>query len=287
MRLSRTIPFAVLLTILTAPAVAGEITAPATVTAARQAVLRAGRTGMVLTVEVSAGERVEPGRAIARLDAREAEFAAKEADSRTKIAMLGVKIAGIRRDHLARSFDAATHSVERARAAAEAGTIGAEELAEAEAELERARLEVTLADLELEQAREEFEAAKAAVYAAEARTEHALVLAPIAGVVASVAVSPGDSVRAHEDVVAVILDPSELDVVSAVDPEVARRIHAGASAWVAVDGESFKVEGKVSFVSPVVDPEDGLVEVCVRIRNSEKEPIRPGRSAQVRIRTAE
>lgn len=214
--------------------------------ALRRTVLRAQVEGDVETVPVREGQRVAPGRLVARLDStpHALELRARRAER------------------------------ERTLAEFRSMLIGEEDLGLTEEEREerrrqaRARSGLARAEVELEKARYELEATR--------------IRAPFAGRVANLALGPGDRVSPG-DSVAAILDLSRLEVEVRVLQEQVPHLAPGRRARVrftALPGETFT--GRVVSVNPVVDRASGRVRVTVRLDNPETRVL-PGMHATVEI----
>ena len=118
---------------------------------------------------------------------------------------------------------------------------------------------------------------------AAARAQLALVqlTTPLAGVVARINVQPGQAVDMNT-VVAEVVDLSRLVVTANVPGDEAMLLRTGQPAeFFTGNADKPAVTGKVSFVSPQVDPKTGAT--LVRMTVTADAGLRPGQLARVRI----
>lgn len=212
----------------------------------RRTALRAEVVGDVEAVPVREGQRVAPGRLVARLDS----------------GPYALDLRARRAEH------------EQARAEFRSMLVGEEELDLTSEERERrrrqarARSGLARAEVELEKARYELEKSR--------------IRAPFAGRIADVAASPGDRLSPG-DSVATLLDLSQVEVEVRVLQEQVPHLARGRRARVtftALPGETFT--GRVVTINPVVNRSSGRVRVTVRLDNPE-ERVLPGMHATVEI----
>lgn len=179
------------------------------------------------------------------------------------------------------TLDQRIPSAERAQAEAnlilaQANYRRANTLVRSEAGSERLRDE-TLAKLK---------SAEAAVDLAKARLDKTALRAPFAGMVGLRRISPGDYVKAGQDIVSLAtLDPIKVDFAV---PEIdAGRIAAGQKVIVTVDAVPEKTfNGTITALDPLVDARDRSVPVRALIPNPEH-LLRPGYFARMEIIVAE
>lgn len=194
--------------------------------------------GRVVAVEVRAGERVDAGAPLVRLDPQRFELAlriaraelarAEAAVSETEaaIALLEQEIARLERLRGSSAFPRATFE-DRLR----------------EREVQRARLAAARAGVEL---------ARANVEARERDLADATVTAPHAGVITAVRVAPGARV-APGDAVVEMLDPASFEVEAQLAAERLRDLRA-AGGLARVRTESGEVPVRLRAVVPVESP---------------------------------
>jgi len=192
--------------------------------------------GVVDSIQADRGEAVQKGQALATLDQREFRLDLRAAEETLK-----VNEADFRR---------------------------AEELF---------KLNLT-SQAELEQKRTRFELARVELERAKLVIDRSVVRAPFDGVVADRFVRVGEKVLWDEN--------KPLFKVMALEPLLARAflpgkalqsLKAGQEVWVvAREFPDVRSTGRVSFVSPVLDPGSGTVQVLVKVRRDPKGILRPG-----------
>ncbi len=229
-----------------------------TLTAERQALVKAEVGGAILEINAEAGQSVARGTLLARIEdggVRDA-YAASQAGLRT--AQLNLELA--------------TRNVERATALAGAGAI-------AERELENARFAQSNAEGALADARSRVAQAERQL----AKTE---VRAPFTGVVSERPANLGDIVASGTALFTVV-DPSSLQFEGTVPVEEAGTIKVGTPTILGISGAgSEPVTGRIIRINPAVDPATRQVRVTVAVPNSGGHLL-AGLFAEGRIATSE
>jgi len=207
-------------TLRSGPAISGTLSAD------REARLRAEMSGAVLATMVEQGERVNEGTVLGRIDdasVRDAVLSARSAVAQATMAA-----------------EQATREWQRAKTLVAAGAIAERDVESAD----RANLgaQAQLAD------------AKARLSSAEKMLRNTIIKAPFAGVVAERAVSPGDIVSPGSPMFTVI-DPKSLRVAASVPASALEDVRVGSPVVFTVNGSDRVLEGRVLRVSPVVDPQ--------------------------------
>ena len=207
-------------TLRSGPAISGMLVAD------REARIRAELSGAVLQTLVDAGQRVSEGTVLGRLDEGTVREAAISARS-------GVAQASIAAEQAAREL-------QRAKTLVAAGAIAERDVESAE----RANVgaQAQLAD------------AKARLSSAEKNLANATIGAPFAGIVAEKSVSPGDIVSPGSALFTVI-DPRSLRVEASVPARALGEVRVGAPVVMKVNGADRTLEGRITRVSPMVDPQ--------------------------------
>jgi RND family efflux transporter MFP subunit len=207
-------------TLRSGPAISGTLSAD------REARLRAEMSGAVLATMVEQGERVNEGTVLGRIDDASVRDAALSARSAVAQATMAA--------------EQATREWQRAKTLVAAGAIAERDVESAD----RANLgaQAQLAD------------AKARLSSAEKMLRNTIIKAPFAGVVAERAVSPGDIVSPGSPMFTVI-DPKSLRVAASVPASALEDVRVGSPVVFTVNGSDRVLEGRVLRVSPVVDPQ--------------------------------
>ncbi len=220
-------------TLKTGPEISG------TLRAKREASIRAEVGGTVLAVHAEAGDRVEAGRLLARIDDAALRDGLLAARSGVAAAKNGAHVAEA--------------NARRARTLAQAGALAEQQAEQAEAALDGARAQ--LAD------------AQARMSVAEQQVGKTRVRAPFAGSVASRQVSTGDVVAPGAPLFTVI-DPTRLQLEASIPAARLADVRPGAAVEFTVTGfgdQAFR--GEIERVAPAVDAATGQVRVYVDVKN--------------------
>jgi multidrug efflux pump subunit AcrA (membrane-fusion protein) len=134
---------------------------------------------------------------------------------------------------------------------------------------------------ELKAAEGQLTSAKGKYEGAEAQLSFAEVRSPIDGVVTDRPLYPGEMAAAGSPLITV-MDLSQIVARAHIDQQQAAVLRVGDSASISVSGLPDDIPGKVTMISPALDPGSTTVEVWVQAANPH-ERIRPGGSARVTI----
>jgi len=121
--------------------------------------------------------------------------------------------------------------------------------------------------------------AKGKYQGAEAQLGYSEIHSPISGVVADRPLYPGEMAAAGTPLLTV-MDISQVIAKAHIPQPEAAVLKVGDKATITAPGEETSVEGKVSIISPALDPNSTTVEVWVQAKNP-KEHLKPGTSVQV------
>lgn len=221
-------------TLRSGPAISGTLVAD------REARIRAEVSGAVLQTYVDAGQRVAVGTPLARIDDGVLQDAASSARS-------GLTQATVAADQAARELG-------RAKTLVAAGAI-------AERDVEVAERGNLLAQAQLADA-------KARVGAAEKNLANATIRSPFAGIIAEKSVSPGDIVAPGAAMFTVI-DPRSLKVEGSVPTSALSDVRVGSTVLFQVNGSDRELEGRVTRISPMVDPQTRQVGLLATVPNAQ------------------
>lgn len=125
------------------------------------------------------------------------------------------------------------------------------------------------------------DSARGKVQAAEAQLQYSQIRSPIGGVIADRAIFAGEMAAAGAAVLTV-MDISSVIARLNIPQAQAAFIKRGQSANVAATDSDIQVVGKVTVVSPAVDPQTTTVEIWVQAPNP-GERLRPGGTVKVAI----
>lgn len=206
---------------------------------ALQATVRAQVSGPVLSTSADVGQTVTRGALLGRIDPTALQQAFLSAQS-------GVAAAQVQ-------YDLARRNLERSRTLLRAGAIAPRDY-ESTQQGEAA-------------ARSALEAARAALATARKNLENTRITAPFTGIVSERSVSAGDVVQPGSALFTVV-DPSSMRLVASVPSDRLASVRVGAPVTFAVTGyPGREFTGKVTRVSPAVDPATRQVQVLVTVPN--------------------
>lgn len=158
----------------------------------------------------------------------------------------------------------------------QAGTISRDELT-------KLRMELDATSGRGEQLREAKKREAAELALAERDEAMRQLVSPVAGVVTMIKVQTGEWAAPGEPILRLV-DASSCELRVHISQAAARKLKPGQTVAVQVEDPAVgaPVNGRVSFVSPVVDAASSLVELRVQLPNPERR-IRPGVKARVRL----
>jgi membrane fusion protein, multidrug efflux system len=220
----------------TGPIISGSLTA------VRQAEVRAETSGPVRQTLVEAGQRVKAGAVLARLD-----------DTALQDAFLSAR-AALRSSEV--TLEDARRDLERDQRLQQAGAIS-------DRELERSRSEVASNEAALADAQARFVSARE-------QLEKTTVRAPFAGVVSVREVSAGDVVQTGA-LLYTVIDPRTMQLEATVPTDQLRTLKVGTPVEFTVSGYGERrFEGRIDRINPAVDPATRQVRIYVTIPNRDE-----------------
>jgi len=131
----------------------------------------------------------------------------------------------------------------------------------------------------LKSATGQLESAKGKYLGAQAALSYSEIRSPIDGVVTDRPLYPGEMAAAGVPLLTV-MDISQIIARAHIPQADAVLLTAGDKATIQVPGDNKPVEGKITIVSPALDPNSTTVEVWVQAKNAHQE-LKPGTSVQV------
>jgi HlyD family secretion protein len=131
----------------------------------------------------------------------------------------------------------------------------------------------------LKSAAGQLESAKGKYLGAEAELSYSEIRSPINGVVTDRSLFPGEMAAAGTPLLTV-MDISEVIARTHIPQPEAELLKVGDEAKITVPGEEKPVAGKITVVSPALDPNSTTVEVWVEAKNPGQR-LKPGTSVQV------
>lgn len=217
---------AVKVEVASAEARSAETTIPAAgvVAPVRRARLGTRQAGNVVEVMVEAGEAVDTGQPVLRVDARDLQAALTAARLARRAAKTASETAARNRERFQRLFD--------------------QQL------IARARLEEV--ELAAEDARGRLEQAEAELAAVEINLDYAVLRAPFSGVVGEVLADVGTFVAPGPPLV-IFEDRSRLEINAAVDQDTASRLAPGEVLRLRAAGVEHELTGRIQAVLPALE----------------------------------
>ena len=134
---------------------------------------------------------------------------------------------------------------------------------------------------ELKAAAGQLQSAKGKYLGAEAQLSYSEIRSPINGVVTDRPLYPGEMAAAGTAIVTV-MDVSAVIAKAHIPQADAALLKIGDKGTITVPGLETPVEGKVTVVSPALDPNSTTVEVWLEAKNP-KQQLKPGTSAQLAL----
>lgn len=220
-------------TVVSGPIVSGELRAEL------EATVRAELGGSITQVNVEEGQPVRRGALLGRIEALTLDEARQSAESTVRSAEAQLAVA--RRE------------AERTAQLVEAGALAARDL-------DVARSNVTAAEAQLAEARSR-------LATAQQQLGHAVLRAPITGIVSDRAVNSGDVVSPGTALFTII-DPSSMRLEASVPSEELGSLRLGAPVRFVVRGYDQPFTGRIERISPAADPATRQVPIFVEIPNT-------------------
>jgi HlyD family secretion protein len=134
---------------------------------------------------------------------------------------------------------------------------------------------------ELKAARGQLESAKGKYLGAQAELSYSEIRSPIEGVVTDRPLYPGEMAATGTPLVTV-MDLSSVIAKAHIPQNEAAALKIGDKGWVDVPGIDGSIEGKVTVVSPALDPNSTTVEVWLEASNPRHE-LKPGTSVRLSL----
>ena len=163
------------------------------------------------------------------------------------------------------------------------GAVSAKDVQDAQISLTQAQnqYETAQTQYDLHVAEAQLNAAKGKATSAEAQLNYARITSPIDGVVTDRPYFAGETPASGQPVITV-MNLSEIVARAHIAQDQASRLRVGEEATIATAGVEEPLKGRVTLVSPALDPNSTTVEVWVAAANP-GEKLKPGSSAHVSI----
>lgn len=163
------------------------------------------------------------------------------------------------------------------------GAVSQKDVTDAQIALTQARdqYQVAQKQFDLQAAEGQLKAAKGKSSSAAAQLSYARIVSPINGVVTDRPIYPGETAPSGAPLLTV-MDLSQVIARAHIAQQEAAELKAGDAAKISLPGQSEDFSGKVTLVSPALDPNSTTVEVWVQAANPGGK-LKPGSSVRVAI----
>lgn len=181
------------------------------------------------------------------------------------------------------TFDAAQKLYDARQSLYKQGAVSAKDVDDANVALIQARnaYEASQKQLDLKVAEGQLAAAKGKNAEVEAGLNYSKIVSPIDGVVTDRPVYPGE-MASNSGPIITVMNLSQIVARAHIDQPQAAQLKVGDTATISVPGQPGTFKGKVSLVSPALDPNSTTVEVWVQAPNP-GERLKPGSNVQVQM----
>jgi HlyD family secretion protein len=163
------------------------------------------------------------------------------------------------------------------------GAVSQKDVTDAQIALTQARDQYQMAQkqFDVQAAEGQLKAAKGKSTSAAAQLSYARIVSPINGVVTDRPIYPGETAPSGAPILTV-MDLSQVIARAHIAQQEAAELKAGDAAKISLPGQSDDFPGKVTLVSPALDPNSTTVEVWVQAANPGGK-LKPGSSVRVAI----
>ena len=163
------------------------------------------------------------------------------------------------------------------------GAVSQKDVTDAQIALTQARDQYQMAQkqFDLQAAKGQLNAAKGKSSSAAAQLSYARIVSPINGVVTDRPMYPGETAPSGAPILTV-MDLSQVIARAHIAQQEAAELKAGNSAKISVPGQTEDFPGRVTLVSPALDPNSTTVEVWVQAANPGGK-LKPGTSVRVTV----
>jgi HlyD family secretion protein len=163
------------------------------------------------------------------------------------------------------------------------GAVSQKDVTDAQIALTQARDQYQMAQkqFDVQAAEGQLKAAKGKSTSAAAQLNYARIVSPINGVVTDRPIYPGETAASGAPILTV-MDLSQVIARAHIAQQEAAELKAGDAAKISLPGQSEDFPGKVTLVSPALDPNSTTVEVWVQAANPGGK-LKPGSSVRIAI----
>ena len=264
-----------------------KVTAEATLYPLEQSAIVPKISAPVKKFYVEKGSKVHAGQLLAELENSDLLAQKLENDGNFAQAQAGYEQALQKAEQdrqLAKeTLDAAQKLYDARRELYKQGAVSAKDVDDANVALIQAKnvYEASQKQLDLKVAEGQYAAAKAKTTEAEVAVNYSKIVSPIDGVVTDRPVYPGE-MASNSGPIITIMNLSQIVARAHIDQSEASQLKVGDPATISVPGQPGALKGKVSLVSPALDPNSTTVEVWVQAPNP-GDRLKPGSSVQAQM----
>jgi RND family efflux transporter MFP subunit len=236
---------------------------------------------------VEKGSKVHAGQLLAELENSDLLAAQKENEGNFAQAQAGyeqaVQKAEQDRTLAKETLDAAQKLYKGRQDLFKQGAVSAKDVDDANVALVQAKnaYDASQKQLDLKVAEGQYKAAQAKTTEAEVSVNYSKIVSPIDGVVTDRPVYPGE-MASNSGPIITVMNLSQIVARAHIDQQQASQLKVGDAATISTPGQPVALKGKVSLVSPALDPNSTTVEVWVQAPNP-GERLKPGSNVQVQM----
>jgi len=234
---------------------------------------------------VDRGSRVHAGQVLAELENKDLASAVAENEGGVQQAQAAYQAAvqkGEQDVHLAKEqLDAAQRQYNSRQALLKEGAVSEKDVEDASIALTQAKDQYAVAqkNLDLEVAQGQLQAAKAKTESAQLQLQYAKITSPIDGVVTDRPLYAGEMAPAGSPILTV-MNLSQVVARAHISQQQAAQLKVGDPATISIPSQPGDFKGRVTLVSPALDPNSTTVEVWVQVPNPAMK-LKPGASVRV------
>jgi HlyD family secretion protein len=264
-----------------------KVTAEATLYPLEQSAIVPKISAPVKKFYVEKGSKVHAGQLLAELENSDLLAQQKENEGNFAQAQAGyeqaVQKAEQDRTLAKETLDAAQKLYDARKELYKQGAVSSKDVDDSNVALIQAKnaYDLSQKQLDLRVAEGQYKAAQAKTTEVEVSLNYSKIVSPIDGVVTDRPVYPGE-MASNSGPIVTVMNLSQIVGRAHVDQQQAAQLKVGDSATISVPGQPGALKGKVSLVSPALDPNSTTVEVWVQAPNP-GERLKPGTDVQVQI----
>lgn len=264
-----------------------KVTAEATLYPLEQSAIVPKISAPIKKFYVEKGSKVHAGQLLAELENSDLLAQKQENEANFSQAQAGYEQAIQKAEQdraLAKeTLDAAQKLYDARRELYKQGAVSSKDVDDANVAMIQAKNQYDMSQkqLDLKVAEGQYKAAQAKTAEVEVSLNYSKIVSPIDGVVTDRPVYPGE-MASNSGPIITVMNLSQIVARAHVDQQEASQLKVGDSATISVPGQPGGLKGKVSLVSPALDPNSTTVEIWVQVPNP-GERLKPGTDVQVQM----